>query len=578
MLGFSPAQEGQLVKKIVFWAALALVAATTLVAQSKHTQFVGNEFVDGDDHGHSGFEFKPGTLVLSRSVYAGNSGTVTPGQTLPPGCVAGTITLPLLSGGTTTVKVKCAVATADGTYPTVFNNDSPDGSFGITSPIFLDNIRTDGHLIDTLPVPDGTIVTSFSSKSELALNRSTDGRSITFVGYVGGPGFTTGPNQLDVSNSNTPGVVDPTNPVVSQYFRAVAEVDSDGHIRITLGNAYSGNNGRAAIKANGLYYLTGNDNNGGLSATQIKGAPAGDNQVNDTQVGINLITSTGVELLVPLQTPPTPPNINKIGEFSITQAGYASPDKPGKDNNFRGLTIHDNTLYVTKGSGGNGINTVYQVGNPGVLPTGTTAQLVAELITVLPGFPTSLAAGTDQQGNPAPVAFPFGIWFADADTLYVCDEGDGVLAPPVNGNVATAASQATAGVQKWKRSKGTWSLLYILQNGLNIGVPYSVPNLAATFNPATDGCRNITGRVHGDVVEIFAVTSTVSASGDQGADPNKLVKVRDRLRATTLPQGDGDHDRDDSFGTFATIRSAGAGEVLRGVAFAPSDHDDDDDR
>lgn len=535
-------------------AALVSVLAVSAIAR------------DGDDHDQ--FRFKNNTLVLSRSVYAGNASTVTPGQTLPPGCVAGTVTLPLLGGGTTTVKVKCATATTDGTYPTVFNNDTADGSFGITSPIFLDNLRTNGERIGTLAVPSDLIVTSFSSKSELALNRSQDGRSITFVGYRGGPGFVTAPNVLDVSNSNTPGVVDPTNPVVSQYFRAVAEVDAEGHINVTNGNAYSGNNGRAAIKANGLFYLTGNDNNGGLSSSQL----------TTTQVGVNLISSTGAELLVPGQTAPTPPSINKIGDFEITQAGYAKADKAGKDNNFRGLTIFNNTLYVTKGSGGNGINTVYQVGNAGTLPSGTTAQLTALPITVLPGFPTSLASGVDQNGNPAPVAFPFGIWFADANTLYVCDEGDGTLVTPaVNGNVADASSQATAGVQKWSFSGGAWHRLYILQNGLNIGVPYTVPNYPPALSPATDGCRNLTGRVHGDgTVDIYAVTSTVSTSGDQGADPNRLVKVKDLLRATTLPQADGDHDRDDAIGVFKTIRSANAGEVFRGITFAPKDGDDDD--
>ena len=54
---------------------------------------------------------------------------------------------------TTPVKVSCAKATADGTYPTVFNNDGPDGSFGVTSPIFLDNITTDGKLLGTLTIP-----------------------------------------------------------------------------------------------------------------------------------------------------------------------------------------------------------------------------------------------------------------------------------------------------------------------------------------------------------------------------------------------------------------------------------------
>lgn len=543
----------------------ALAAATAFVFFLG--TFINNvQAADGDDHDH--FRFRPGTLVLSRSVYAGTASTVSVGQTLPPGCVAGTVTLPVLGGGTTTVKVTCAKATADGAYPTVFNNDAADGSFGITSPIFLDNITTEGERIGMLAVPSDLIVTSFSSKSELALNRSLDGGSITFVGYRGGPGFVTAPNQLDVSNSNTPGVIDPTNPVVSQYFRAVAEVDGEGHIRLTNGNAYSGNNGRAAIKANGLYYLTGNDNNGSLSKTQL----------TTTQVGINLITSTGAELLVPGQAAPAPPNINKIGDFEITQVGYTTADKAGKDNNFRGLTIHNNTLYVTKGSGGNGINTVYQVGNAGVLPSGTTAQLANEPMTILPGFPTSLAGGVDQKGNPAPVSFPFGIWFADANTLYVCDEGDGTLVTPaVNVNVATAASQATAGVQKWILSNGSWHMAYVLQDGLNIGIPYSVPNLPPAFNPATGGCRNITGTVHHDgTVDIYAITSTVSASGDQGADPNKLVKVTDLLRATTLPQRDSDHDRNDRFGHFRTIRSAKAGEVLRGISFAPQGRDDND--
>jgi hypothetical protein len=561
---FSPGLgRATFVKRIFVLAVLAFVAVSM---QAQGTQ-VRKVAADGDDGGGRSdrFEFKAGTLVLSRSVYAGNAATVSIGQTLPPGCVARTVAVPLLAGGTASVKVKCATAVADGTYPTVFNNDGPDGSFGITSPIFLDNLKTNGEQLGTLAIPSDQIVTSFSSKSELALNRSTDGKSITFVAYHGGPGFITAPNQLDVSNSNTPGVVDPTNPVSSQYFRAVAEVDASGHIQITDGNAYSGNNGRAVAKASGLYFLTGNDNNGGLSSAQLTG----------TQIGINLITSTGAELLVPGQTPPVPPAINKIGEFAITQVGYAAPDKAGKDNNFRGLTIFNNTMFVTKGSGGNGINTVYQVGQSGVLPAGSTAQLVAEPITILPGFPTSLASGVDQKGNPAPIAFPFGIWFADANTLYVCDEGDGTLVTPaVNGNVADAASQATAGVQKWSFSNGTWHLLYVLQNGLDIGIPYSVPNYPAALNPATGGCRNITGRVRGDgTAEIFAVTSTISASGDQGADPNKLVKVTDRLRATTLPQRRGDGD--DAIGRFVTIRSAQAGEVLRGVAFAPSDEGED---
>jgi hypothetical protein len=277
-----------------------------------------------------------------------------------------------------------------------------------------------------------------------------------------------------------------------------------------------------------------------------------------------------------------PPNITMLGDFEVTQVGYSTADKPGKDNNFRGLTIFKNTMYVTKGSGGNGINTVYQVGNVGELPTPSTASSAP--ITILPGFPTTLASGVAQDGTGGhAVAFPFGTWFANETTLYVCDEGDGtsVATRVINGknNVADDVTLATSGIQKWSLVNGTWQLLYVLQDGLDIGVPYSIENYPAAISPATDGCRNLTGKHnHDGTVTLFAVTSTISKNGDQGADPNKLVKVSDRLSATTLPTGDGDNDRDDRIGHFATIRSAKAGEVFRGVAFAPKERGDDDHR
>src|SRR5712672_3000383 len=189
------------------------------------------------------FEFQPDSLVLSRSVYAGDRNTVAPGQTLPPGCVAGNVTVPLIAGGSNQVVGTCGAAIDNGEYPNledshnVWNNDGPDASFGVTSPIFLDNIDSKGKLIGALAVPSDQLVTSFSSKSELAVNLASDGKSVTFVGYHGGPGFLTAPNQLDVSNSNTPGVIDRTDPATSNYYRSVAEVDANGQITVTDGNA-----------------------------------------------------------------------------------------------------------------------------------------------------------------------------------------------------------------------------------------------------------------------------------------------------------------------------------------------------
>jgi uncharacterized protein (TIGR03437 family) len=462
--------------------------------------------------------FTQGNLVVSRTTYSGTAASVTVGQPLPPVCPV-------------TASCGTAKAASNGAYPSagstdnVFANNTVDGSFGITTPILLDQMTPSGTVINTLAVPTNLLVTSFSSKSELALNLSADGTAITFMGYMAPV------NTLDVSNSNTPGVYDPTNPVGTSYFRAVAQVSGTGAIQITPTNAYSGNNGRAAVLAGGQYYMAGNSNNGGGTPT-------------------NVITATGAQIATPGQAASTVPK--QIGYFSITQINDPSTGKPyaadkaGKDNNFRGLTQFNNTIYMTKGSGGNGVNTVYQMGTAGTLPTLANAATAA--ITILPGFPTTLAKNADAMN-------PFGIFFANATTLYVADEGDGTM--------ANAAKSANAGLQKWVLTGGTWQRVYVLQNGLNLGQQYSVANYPASIIPATDGIRNIAGRVNGDgTVTIWGVTSTVSANGDQGADPNKLVMITDVLSATTASAAASE--------SFTTVRSAVAGEVLRGVALAPS--------
>ena len=178
---------------------------------------------------------------------------------------------------------------------------------------------------------------------------------------------------------------------------------------------------------------------------------------------------------------------------------------------------------------------------------------------ILKGFPTALKTKT---------AFPFGLWFANANTLYVADEGNGdATFSTTSGTFTKAAAQTTAGLQKWVFNGTTWSLAYTISAGLNLGTPYTVANYPTGNNPvtglpwspATDGLRNITGRVNGNgTVTVWGITSTVSGSGDQGADPNELVAVNDTLSATSSA-GE----------SFSVIRAAGAGEILRGVSFTP---------
>jgi hypothetical protein len=506
--------------------------------------------------------FVPDNLVVSRSVYNNNAGNVTVGAPLPPNCA---------------VPASCVLATYNGTYPSVWNNVLADASFGITSPIFLDQISPSGTRLSSLQVPNSSqngitsasdqLVTSFSSKSEIALNLSSDHLYLTFMGYVAPV------NAIDISNSNTPGVVDPTNPVGENAYRAVAQVDENANFHFTLTNAYSGNNGRAAILNNAgganVIYTSGNAGNGG----------------NPQPNGI--IAGAGAQILTPSvapesqQTPGTP---TPVGSFNITQLGLPA-DKIGKDTNFRGLTIFNNVLYYTKGSGSNGVNTVYfvdttgtvctdtkGVGLPAVsasLPTSPLAYNSAVLQTkgvdpnnmcILSGFPTALKSTT---------SFPFGVWFADPNTLYVTDEGNGDTTYSSASDIYTkAGAQTTAGLQKWIFTSGVWKLAYTLQAGLNLGVPYTVANYPTGNNgatglpwpPATDGLRNLTGTVNWNhTATIYAVTSTVSGNGDQGADPNNLVAITDNIGAATLPPSE----------SFATVYRAGFGEVLRGVSFTP---------
>ena len=155
--------------------------------------------------------------------------------------------------------------------------------------------------------------------------------------------------------------------------------------------------------------------------------------------------------------------------------------------------------------------------------------------------------------------FPFGLYFANATTLYVADEGDGTT--------TNAATSKTAGLQKWILQNGTWTLAYTLQSGLNLGQQYSVANYPATLNPATDGLRNITGQVNANgTVTLWAITSTISTNGDAGADPNfNFVSITDVLANTRPTPVAAGRRRSPPI-----LRTANAGGALRGVTLAPA--------
>ena len=251
--------------------------------------------------------------------------------------------------------------------------------------------------------------------------------------------------------------------------------------------------------------------------------------------GAQLLATTGVQVV----TPGSGASVT-AGQFTGAADGYTL-----KDNNYRGLTISNNTLYTTKGSGSNGVDTVYQVGTAGTLPSGGASTT----ISILPGFPTLAAsAQTCTVTNCSNYYTPFGLFFANPTTLYVADEGNaGTIADP------------HAGLEKWSLVNGNWMLDYTLQSGLNLYTPYSVAGYPVTLDPYTTGLRDLTGQVNADgTVTLYAATSTNSANGDAGADPNEIVAINDLLSATSLPVTE----------AFSVTEGGQYGVVYRGVAVA----------
>jgi hypothetical protein len=494
--------------------AAALAGAATVASPASAQQALGN--FGGD-------------LLVSSSTYTDAGFGV--GTALPYNAsgTGNTSTASTVAGSAFCANANCS--------SNVWNNATPDGNFGITSGIYVQNVNTaTGNVDNTVNVTQLAtnaginLATSFSSKSELAINLTPDGSSLTFMGYNAGVG------QFDVSNANTPGSLEPGNTdIQTATYRAVGQISlSNNALQVTTTNAYNGNNGRAAVAAaGGGYYLVGNAGNGSGSA----------------QTTLN----TGVQYLSTATTNGGLGTNSQVGQYSITQNGYPA-DKTAKDNNFRGETVYNNTLYVSKGSGSNGIDTVYQVGSSGSLPIGTS-----NAISVLPGFNTALAKSATNGPHP------FGLWFANSTTLYVADEGSG--APTDFGSSPTTQA---GGLDKYSLVNGVWNLDYELKGSL-IGSSYTVNGSGAvcgglsacSLTTTTDGLRNLTGQVNADgTVTLYAVTSTEgSVLGDAGADPNRIVSITDTLADTSASQVGGEN--------YNVLDTAALGQVYRGVAVAP---------
>ncbi len=483
----------------------------------------------------------PGDILISSSTYqdTGAVTNLTVGQQIP----TDSATAIAVSGG----------AGVNGNPLGVFFNSTPDGNFGVTSPLALTQYTPGGTPNDVINLPAASatnaangIVTSFSSKSEGSLTIAPNGQTVTLMGYSAPVGA------VDASNAQTPGALEAGNTdIATPTYRVAATINGSGQITYTQTNSYSGNNPRAAVALPGnVLLMAGNagNGNGGNDITNGTG-------MQHTTLGTTVNSPGGV----PAISNGTPVTYgaggSSIGFYAIGQNGDAA-DKTAKDSNFRSLTVYNNTVYTTKGSGSNGIDTVYQVGNAGTwltLPPSSAPVTGNPLasnnpITILPGFSTTLA-----QTNKVNTAdfTPFSTWFANPKTMYVSDEGSGD---------ATDVS-LHGGIDKYSLVNGTWQLDYVLQG--------SLINSSSTFasygSVVTTGLRQINGVVNANgTVTIYGVTATTdditdgSNTMDAGADPNEVVDITDVLTDTTASEVSGEN--------YSVFEAASLGTVYRGVA------------
>jgi hypothetical protein len=478
----------------------------------------------------------PGDILVSSSTYqdVGQVTTLTVGSQIS----TDSATALAVSGG----------AGVNGNPLGVFFNDTPDGNFGVASTLSLTQYNPNGSVSSVLNLPAASaldanngIVTSFSSKSEGSLTFSPNGQTVSLMGYSAPVG------SLDVSNAQTPGALEPGNTdIQTPTYRTVATINATtGQIIYTQTNSFSGNNGRAAVLLpdNQTLLLIGNAGNGN----------GGNDITNGTGVQFTTLGST------PLPVPTTTsgqygPGSTEVGFYAIGQNGYAA-DKTAKDSNFRGLTIYNGTVYTTKGSGSNGIDTVYQVGNAGSLvtlpataaPTAANPLASNNPITILPGLSTSLAKTTAD-------FTPFSTWFANPTTMYVSDEGSGD---------ATDVSEH-GGIDKYSLVNGTWTLDYVLKGSL-IGSSTDFTNYG---DVTTTGLRQINGIVNANgTVTIYGVTATTdditdgTATMDAGADPNEVVDITDVVADNTSSEVTGEN--------YSVFEAPELGTVYRGVAIDP---------
>ena len=346
-----------------------------------------------------------------------------------------------------------------------------------------------------------------------------DGGNLVFVAYgSAGVGARSG-------RARTPDAVPArwtaTNPVTFAFgstyafARTIVSLNDRGHFRYTPTIAYGGNNGRSVLLApNGLYYAVGNANSSNAAQPSAR---------RTTQPGRHR-DLTGLEDRDPHR------RAHLERRYPRRQLGGGRPAP-------RLQVRHQ----VRQARQGRQLPRHHRVWRSALLPRRWRAQQRRRhrLRRELSADGHERGVGDDNQhraGLPLQDSAkatggnytPFAVFFANATTMYVTDEG--------SGNATDTSTHA--GLEKWSLVDGVWQLDYVLTKGL-IGTVDS--NLDGHDGPWPDvttiGLRNMTGIVHEDKVTIG------------GRDVRRPAHRGRQRRRPQQDRGDhrrrGRHDRDE---------------------------------
>ncbi len=366
----------------------------------------------------------------------------------------------------------------------------------------------------------------YGSSSEGTLQLSGNGKSLTIMGYgVNAAAFNADPAKY--SSTGNPALGQSGSLTGQSYTpvpRVVAVIGADGSVNSTtaLTNIFDQNNPRSVYSVDGTsFYVSGQGN------------------YPDATGGVFYTT---------------------LGSHSATS--ITGPDAgSGTSQDTRTVEVYDGQLYVSSDSkkGSTNRSFIGTLGSQGSLPTSEANGGSGP--TMLPGFGNSggtgketITTGPNSNGNGLNAGkqislSPSNYFFANADTLYVADTG--------NGKQTSATSAiGDGGLQKWTFNGTTWTLDYTLAAGLDL-VENNTTDPANTAG--TTGLYGLTGEVltiNGvQEVELFATNATI---GD--TDPTYLYGITDVLADLTNPGNE----------VFTELAAAPADSTFKGVAFAPS--------